>query len=114
MTKISHIIEDQVLQTPRAGALHTSFQYLSRVLPQQQRYARIASTAGGLWLYFEPDVPAGQAAPLLQHPQVQVIDTGGTPLRDYWFVVAYGEGLSMTLLAHEVPALTGHGRFYEG
>lgn len=47
---------------------------------------------------------------------VTTVDTGGTPLVNYWFVVAYGGGVCMSLLAQEIPALSGESgeRYYEG
>ncbi|MCB8983943.1 MAG: hypothetical protein H6659_08970 [Ardenticatenaceae bacterium] len=114
MTKISHIIEDAVIGTPRSAALHASFQYLSRIAPQQARYTNIASYAQGIWLYYEADLPEASFSTLLKHRNVSGIDTQGTPLVDYWLVVAYGEGIHMSLLAQEIPSLSGAGRYYEG
>lgn len=114
MTKISYIIEDSVQQTPLAADFHASFQYLSRVLPQQQRYKRVAQTARGLWLYCKSDIDPYPLRDLLTMPQVININTDGTPLLNYWFVVAYGEGIHMTLLAQEISALHGSERYYEG
>ena len=44
------------------------------------------------------------------------VDTTGTPLENYWFVIGYGPGFSLTLLAEEVggPKPTGEERLYEG
>lgn len=114
MTKISHIIEDAVIHTPRTAVLHASFQYLSRIAPQQARYQQVAQAAEGLWLYYALDTNPAQAASLLNMPRVFSIDTADTPLVNYWFVVAYGGGVHMTLLAQEIPSLSGHERYYEG
>lgn len=114
MIKISRIIERQAQQIPLVADFHASFQYLSRVIPQQQRYQEVARAARGLWLYYAADTDAAPLQNLLALPRVTVIDTGATPLVNYWFVVAYGEGVSMTLLAQEVPALRGDERYYEG
>lgn len=114
MTKISHIIEDAVIATPRAADLHASFQYLSRLTPQQTKYEAIASYARGLWLYYEPDVPEEKFEALLAHPTVTGINTEGTPLASYWLVVAYGEGVHMSLLAQEIPSMGSDERYYEG
>jgi hypothetical protein len=43
-----------------------------------------------------------------------IIDTTNSSLAQYWFVVAYGPGIGMSLVAEEVPSLTGTERFYEG
>ncbi len=114
MTKISHIIEDAVISTPRSADLHASFQYLSRLSPQQARYTTLASYARGLWLYYESDLPKTELRSLFSHANVTGIDTQGTPLVDYWLVVAYGEGVHMSLLAQEIPAMSGNERYYEG
>lgn len=111
MTKISHIIEDMVIRTPAVADLHVSFQYLSRLLPQRDRYRRVAQAARKLWLYGTYDTPATTLNFL---PRAAIIDTSGTTLMQYWFVVAYGPGVGMSLVAEEIPAMTGAERFYEG
>lgn len=111
MIHISHIIEDAVIANPKAATLHVSFQEMSRLLPQQARYQQVAEAALGLWLYGINNVPAAALAGL---PRTTLIDTTDTVLTHYWFVVAYGPGIGMTLLAEEVPSLTGADRYYEG
>ena len=111
MIEVSHIIEDAVLNTPNTGELHVSFQYLSRVLPQQQRYRAVARAAKTLWLYGVQDAVLNEILPM---PNVVLLGTDNTPLIRYWYVVAYGPGLSMTLLAEEISALMGGERYYEG
>lgn len=111
MTHISHIIEDAVINTPRTAGLHASFQYLSRLTPQKARYRRIADTALGVWLYGINDRPDPNLA---AWPRTTLIDTTDSLLVRYWFVVAYGPGIGMSLLAEEVPSLTGEDRYYEG
>lgn len=111
MTHISHIIEDTIIANPKSATLHVSFQEMSRVLPQQTRYQEVAKAALGLWLYGINDLPAKTLAML---PRTTLIDTADTVLTHYWFVVAYGAGIGMTLLAEEVPSLTGADRYYEG
>jgi len=112
MVEISHLIEDRIIGTPDAAETHVSFQYFSRFAVQHDRYAKIAEAAKGLWLYGIPD----QALP--EFSRMHGIDTSGTALENYWFLIAYGPGLSMTLLAEEVvhgnPELTGEPRLYEG
>ena len=51
---------------------------------------------------------------MTQHDTTQVIDTEGSPLLHYWYLVAYGPGVYKTLLAQEIPALSGEERYYEG
>jgi len=112
MVEISRIIEDAAAQSRRTADLHVSFQFLSRFLPRVDRYRDIGTGIARGWIYGAPDVPDSSGwewpAPF------RWINTEGTPLVYYWFVIAYGPGLSMTLLAREVQALEGEGRYYEG
>lgn len=116
MAKVSYIIEDAVIAQEGAqkGAhkgtsehladLHISSQQLSRLLPQEERYRQLVASVRGLWLYTEADregdLNIGKQA------RVQLIDTGKTLLTRYWYVVAYGPGFGMSLLAEQVGALT--------
>ena len=108
---ISNIIEDFVLANKDVADVHVSFQKMSRLADQRERYLRLAKSAKGLWLYGEADASETE---LSQEPRVTMIDTGDTLLERYWFVVAYGPGVGMSLLAEEVSALTGEDRYYEG
>jgi DICT domain-containing protein len=111
MVEISHLIEDAIVASPGVSGTHVSFQYFSRVADQRERYAQVAQASTGLWLYGVPDVPLPDFA------RTTTIDTSGTPLENYWFVIAYGPGIHMTLLAEEVnpvDRLPGEPRMYEG
>lgn len=114
MTKISYIIEDTVMGNPRVADTHVSFQYFSRLIPQTSRYRNIASAAKHLWLYGAYDVPTTSLGEFIQHPTTTLIDTEQSPLLNYWYLVAYGPGVFKTLLAQEIPALSGDERYYEG
>ena len=114
MTKISHIIEDAAIHTTFPADLHASFQYLSRLKAQLHRYQEVALRANGLWLYSEQDTVDEDLIQFIGSPRVQHIDTAGTPLVNYWYVVAYGNGIHMSLLAQEIPAMSGNERYYEG
>lgn len=114
MIAISHIIETAVNDTPNAADLHVSFQYLSRLVPQRALYRNLSFTAKGLWLYCTPDAGGTETAAILGAPRTTLIDTSDSPMLEYWFVVAYGEGVSKMLLAHEIHALAGEDRYYEG
>ena len=112
MVEISHMIEDAIIENPMASDTHVSFQYFSRIADQRERYVRVAKASKTLWLYGVPDVPLSD-----EFIRTTGIDTSGTPLEHYWFVIAYGKSISMTLLAEEVnPAdrLEGEPRMYEG
>lgn len=111
MVVISHMIEGLITSNPSASNSHVSFQYFSRLAPQMDRYEQVARASKGLWLYGVPD------APLPELPKTTYVDTSGTPLENYWYVIAYGPGISATLLAEEItPAerLPGEPRMYEG
>lgn len=112
MTKVSRIIEDAAAQSRRTADLHVSFQFLSRFLPQQERYRALSEGIARGWIYAAPDIPDPWA--LVRQLRMQWINVEGTPLVRYWFVIAYGPGLSMSLLALEVPSLNRSGRYYEG
>jgi hypothetical protein len=111
MTTVSRIIENSVIDTPGSLDFYVSFQEISRVLPQQSRYRRLVDYARNTWLYGRDDVPSEQLSFL---KNATIIDTSGTALTNYWFVVSYGPGVGMTLLAEEVSALSGNDRYYEG
>ncbi len=107
MIKISRLIEDTVIKTPGIADTHVSFQYFSRIAAQIKQYQRVADASNHLWLYGIPD------APLPKLRRTIGISTGGTPLEEYWFVVAYGPGIYASLLAKEIHPEPGQ-RVYEG
>jgi hypothetical protein len=110
MTEISHMIEDFVMANRGVADTHVSFQAFSRFADQQERYVKVAEAAKGLWLYGALDVPPPNLRKTI------IVDTGGTPLEQYWFVIAYGPGVHMTLLAEEIniERLPHEPRMYEG
>ncbi|MCX7755468.1 MAG: hypothetical protein N2117_09520 [Anaerolineales bacterium] len=111
MVEISHMIEDAIIASPGVSETHVSFQYFSRVADQEERYHRVAQASVGLWLYGVPDKP------LPNFVRTTAVDTSNTPLENYWFVIAYGPGIHMTLLAEEInpgDRLPGEPRMYEG
>ena len=111
MTEISHMIEGLISANPGVSTSHVSFQYFSRIAPQMDRYKQVARASNGLWLYGIPDTPLPELL------NTTYIDTTDTPLEHYWFVIAYGPGISATLLAEEITPedrLPGEPRMYEG
>ncbi|MCG2787328.1 MAG: hypothetical protein L6461_19745 [Anaerolineae bacterium] len=111
MIEISHMIEDAIVASPGISETHVSFQYFSRIAAQQERYTQVALASTGLWLYGMPD------SALPDFARTTAVDTSGTPLENYWFVIAYGPGIHMTLLAEEINAadrLPNEPRMYEG
>lgn len=114
MVKVSNIIENAITANSDVADFHVSFQYLSRMVKQLDRYAEITRHARGMWLYFAADVPIAEGEAVLSSPRVTVLDTDNTPLLDYWFVIAYGPGVHMSLLAKEIPSMADTSRYYEG
>jgi hypothetical protein len=114
MVKVSNIIENAVLANSDVADFHVSFQYLSRMLKQINRYEEITKHARGMWLYFAADTALAAGESVLSSPCVTVLDTADTPLLQYWFVVAYGPGVHMSLLAKEIASFDGSDRYYEG
>lgn len=111
MVEISHMIEDMVIESPGVADLHVSFQHFSRFADQQERYVRVAHNATGLWVYGVPD------ARLPELERTIAVDTSGTPLEHYWFVLTYGPGHTAALLAEEITPtdkLPDEPRMYEG
>lgn len=111
MVTISHLIEDLIIRNNRVADAHVSFQYFSRIAPQLDRYKEVARASKKLWLYGVPD------AELPELSRTTYINTENTPLENYWYVVAYGAGISATLLAEEItPAnrMPSEPRIYEG
>jgi len=111
MIEISHMIEGLVTATPNTAWTHVSFQYFTRLPPQMERYKLVAQSSNALWLYGVPDA----TLPVL--PNTIYVNTSDTPLVNYWYVIAYGPGISATLLAEEITPeerLPGEPRMYEG
>lgn len=111
MISISHIIEGLITSSPKTSETHVSFQYFSRLVPQLDQYQNVAHASRGLWLYGVPDAEPPQL------PNTTCVDTTGTPLENYWFVIAYSPGISASLLAEEITPekrLPGEPRMYEG
>lgn len=111
MVKISCIIENAAISNPGVANVHVSFQQMSRLLPQKEQYRDVSKAANGLWLYGELDASKEDLSFLTK---TTLVDTGNSLLTHYWFVVAYGPGIGMALLAEEVSALDGGDRYYEG
>lgn len=106
MIGLSRIVENTVIENRRAADTFVSFQYLSRLPAQERKYQAVAQSARGLWLYGARDLAQH---PIFEMPNVRIIDTAESKLLRYWFVVAYGGGVSMGLLAQETEP-----RLYQG
>jgi hypothetical protein len=111
MLKVSRMIENRVIAGNGPTDLHVSLQQMSHVASQKERYQQVVASAKGVWIYGE----AGRdRLDILEQANVRLVETGNTLVTRYWFVVAYGAGTGMSLLAEQVSALVGDDRYYEG
>jgi hypothetical protein len=111
MARVSHIMQDMVAADSGQADLHLSFQPLLHLFPPGERYRQVVAAAKGVWLYGET---GSNELEIPTETTVRLIDTGNTLLTRYWFVVAYGAGSGLSLLAEQVSALSGEDRYYEG
>jgi hypothetical protein len=99
MLHLSRQIEDAALSHAGITEMHVSFQSMQRFAPQIERYQQIASSVMGMWVYGNHDT----SLPLL--PRTAYVDTHATPMRDFWWMIASGPGLSLCLIAEEIPCM---------
>ncbi len=97
MEMMSHIIEDSVLDMPGVVDFMVSFQLMSRLKNQLDRYSQLASASRTMLLLGETDWQIPET-----WTRTKVIDTKNHPMQDYWFVVADGAGVGMSLLAQQI------------
>jgi hypothetical protein len=111
MVRLSRMMEDALMVTPGSADLHLSLQQFAHLRPQAERHQQLLAAARRIWVYGEAD-----KADLDLQAQVNAhfVDTSNTLLTRYWCTTAYGAGMSMSLLAEQVSALSGDDRYYEG
>jgi hypothetical protein len=51
---------------------------------------------------------------IIENAIISIPRTADTFLMRYWFVVAFGPGIGMSLLAEKISSLRGNERYYEG
>lgn len=101
MLSISHYIEDRFIEKRLSGLFVASFQKLSLFLPQQERYAAIASTSRQVWIIGEPDI----TPPFLGH-NLSFFRPADTACQNYWIVLSDDPRFRIALFARECPVPT--------
>ncbi|HEX2912961.1 MAG TPA: DICT sensory domain-containing protein [Chloroflexia bacterium] len=105
MEAISHVIEDQAINTRGNWRFYSAFQKFSRMKPQEERYRRLVSQGNPVYIFGQADYLPFSAANLHQIN----LDLGDRQANEHlahnWFVVLYNPSLvSMALVARELPA----------
>ncbi len=104
MSLISAEIENATLLDGADNRIFSSFQTMSRFLPQAERYHRLAKTANKIYVFGIPDIKIDQ---LPQIPQVRYV-----PLEPHhqlareWFIVSYGTNYYSALATEELTRIT--------
>ncbi|MGQ9896881.1 MAG: DICT sensory domain-containing protein [Acidobacteriota bacterium] len=96
MLSISHYIEDRFIEKRLSGLFVASFQKLSLFLPQQERYAAIASTSQQVWIIGEPDI----TLPFIGD-NLLFFRPADAECRDYWIVLSDDLRFRIALFARE-------------
>jgi len=96
MLSISHYIEDRFVEKRLSGLFVASFQKLSLFLPQQERYAAIASTSQQVWIIGEPDI-----VPPFVADNLHFFRPADAACRDYWIVLSDDPRFRIALFARE-------------
>lgn len=105
MKAISHVIEDKVFEATSNVRLFSSFQKLSRVKPQQNRYRRILKANVPVYMFGLPDAPLWQDANLHQVALSESATHETTSLVNFWFVVLHDpDFVSMALVSRELQS----------
>lgn len=96
MNIISHEIEDVTISGHESGHIFAGFQYLSRFLPQEKRYRKMAEYADAIYVFGVPDVDV----PDIPNLHYVHLSPGDTLTRE-WFIVSYGPNYASALATHE-------------
>lgn len=94
---LSDLIEEAIVNGAGITEVHASFVSYEGFTERAYRYAEIAVTVMGLWVY------APCVVTLNVMPRSAFINTTGTPLSDYWWIIARGPSRSMCLFAEQIP-----------
>jgi DICT domain-containing protein len=97
MSIISREIENTTLEDGAYTRLFSSFQYLSRFLPQVERYRKLAAQSESVYVFGVPDVPV-PAIPNLHY----IYLTPQHQLTKEWFLISYGEDYACALATEEI------------
>lgn len=101
MTLISHEIENATLIDKAPTRIFSSFQRMSRFLPQQKRYAQLAQHAQEIYVFGVQDIPEYQM-PDLGHNVFYVPLRPDHQLAKEWFLVSYGPDFYSALATEEL------------
>ncbi len=97
MSYISYQIENASLIDGAKTRIFSAFQYMSRFLPQIERYRRLAQTAESIYVFGVPDV---------RPPQIEniryVFVTPDDQIAREWFLVSYGARFASALATEEI------------
>jgi DICT domain-containing protein len=97
MSVISNEIENATLLDDASNLIFSSFQRLSRFLPQEQRYRQLAAKAKHVYVFGELDVEVPRIANLTYVP-LQPSDQ----LAKEWFIVSFGRDYFSALATQEL------------
>jgi len=111
MSVISHTIEDATLIDGARTTLYSSFQVMSKFLPQVRRYTELARKAERVYVFGVPDVEV-PAIPNITYVPLQPHDQ----LAKEWFIVSFGPTYYSALATEELTNLTDpdHVRQFKG
>lgn len=111
MSKVSYIIEDTARTDHVDNVIFSGFQYMSKFVPQINRYREIAQYAGHVYVFGVPDVE------LPEIPNISYVDiTPRHQLAKEWFIVSQGKDLCTALVTEEVSQISDpdHERRFNG
>jgi DICT domain-containing protein len=111
MSQISFEIEDATLESGRKTRIFAGFQYMSKFLPQLDRYRKMAAHNESIYVFGIPDVPVPAIA------RVHYVKLSPTDqLSKEWFVVGYGRNYASALATEEISTFTDpdHERVFNG
>jgi hypothetical protein len=97
MSVISNEIENATLLDDASNLIFSSFQRMSRFLPQEQRYRQLAAKAKHVYVFGEMDVEVPRIANLTYVP-LQPTDL----LAKEWFIVSFGRDYFSALATQEL------------
>lgn len=104
MEAISHVIEDQALSLGGSFSFYTGFQKFSRMMPQRDRYVKLARTGNPINVFGIPDIRPWSESNMNIITLEKVPSLEEPSLAHNWFVVLNNpKFVSMALVANELP-----------
>ena len=100
MNIISYEIENATLIGDAQTRIFSSFQRMSRFLPQVERYTQIAQKAESVYVFGIPDVKPPEI-PGITYVALKPTDR----LADEWFIVSYGRDYASALATQELSSI---------